>query len=374
MVGEKYLGADIKKLGFGLMRLPEANGEIDIEQTKKMADYFIENGFTYFDTAYGYMGGKSEEAAKECVVSRYPRESFQLTTKLPIWEVRDKGDLQRIVDTQLKRTGAGYFDFYLLHSIDREKMQDLDRFGAWEFLFKLREKGVAKHVGFSFHDTAETLDKLLMEHPEVEFVQLQINYADWNDKGIQSRLCYETARRHNKPVIVMEPVKGGVLTSLPLEVEKIFKEADPNASVASWAIRFAASLDGIIIVLSGMSNIEQMRDNVGFMKRFKPLDETEKAVINKAAASLFESPLIQCTFCKYCIDECPQGIPIPQMFAAYNLYKQSDDNLVLGKKKYNIYINRAKASDCLQCGACEGICPQHLGIIENLSRIAGLFE
>ena len=371
---ERYLGENIPKLGFGLMRLPQKDGEIDIEQVKQMVDYFLGHGFTYFDTAYGYHGGLSEVAAGEALVKRHKRESYQLATKLPIWMVKEPADLQRIVDTQLERTGAGYFDFYLLHSLDKGRLDVLDQFGAWDFLKSMKERGLAKHIGFSFHSTADVLEEVLTKHPEAEFVQLQINYADWDSDSVQSRACYEVARKHGKSVIIMEPVKGGALAALTPEVQKVFQEANPNASIASWAVRFAASLDGVVTVLSGMSETAQMTDNVATMEHFEKLTPAEHAVVEKVNGILKGIPTVPCTACKYCVDGCPQNINIPSIFGTYNDY-QRYNNLVSAKRNYGFNTNgHGKASDCIACGACEGVCPQHIEIIEELKKAAGLFE
>lgn len=261
-MADQYLGESIKKLGFGLMRLPMTGDDIDLEVTKAMVDLYIENGFTYFDTAYVYTDGKSELAVNEALVKRYPRDSYQLATKMPEWCAKTKADVARIFKEQLNRTGAGYFDFYLLHSIDKHKIASYEKLGIWDFVKEQKKKGLIKHYGFSFHDSAEYLEELLIKHPDAEFVQLQINYCDWEDSMVQSRKCYEVARKYQKPVIIMEPVKGGTLATLTPELVNIFQKADPNKSVASWALRFAASLQGVITVLSGMSTIEQVEDNV----------------------------------------------------------------------------------------------------------------
>jgi predicted aldo/keto reductase-like oxidoreductase len=377
MIDEK-----IAKLGFGLMRLPMFNETINIAETQKMVDLFMKNGFTYFDTAYVYMGGKSEETARDVLVSRYPRNSFQLATKMPVWILNKTSDMERIFNEQLQRAGVDYFDFYLLHGLssvvsDRfpsSNTSKADEFGAWDFLKRVKQEGRAKHIGFSFHDSAKVLDDLLNKHPETEFVQLQINYADWEDPVIQSRACYETARKHGKPVIVMESVKGGTLANLRPDVAAVFGKANPALSSASWAIRYAASFDGIITVLSGMSNIEQMRDNVSFMKDFKPLDDTEKALVEKAAAELRKIPLIGCTGCRYCVDDCPQSINIPKAFELvndYHIYK----NLEYSKYRYkNGTAQGGKAADCVECGSCKSHCPQKLEIPALLKEAALLFE
>jgi predicted aldo/keto reductase-like oxidoreductase len=377
MIDEK-----IAKLGFGLMRLPMLDGAINVAETQKMVDLFMENGFSYFDTAYVYMGGKSEETARNVLVNRYPRNSFQLVTKMPVWVLQKTSDMDRIFNEQLQRAGTDYFDFYLLHGLssvvsDRFSSSNTakaDEFDAWDFLKRIKREGRAKHIGFSFHDSAEVLDRLLNEHPEIEFVQLQINYADWEDVVIQSKACFQTARKHGKPVIVMESVKGGTLANLRPDVAAIFKEAKPALSLASWAIRYAASFDGIITVLSGMSNFEQMRDNVSFMKVFKPLDDTEKALVEKAAAELRKIPLIGCTGCRYCVDDCPQNINIPKAFELVNDYRIYK-NLEYSKYRYgNGMAQGGKAADCVECGSCESHCPQKLEIPVLLKEAVSLFE
>ena len=369
-----YLGENIPKLGFGLMRLPMLGEEVDIEQTKTMVDMFLNAGFTYFDTAYGYLSGKSEEAIKTALVDRYPRESFQLATKLPAWAGPTTAEeAKEMFYTSLKRTGAGYFDFYLLHNLGDTRSEAFDKFGIWDFVQERKKEGLIKHVGFSMHDTADALDKVLTEHPEMEFVQLQINYADWDEPRTQSRLCYETARKHGKPVVIMEPVKGGSLANLPESVTKVFQEADPEASTSSWALRYAASLEGLVTVLSGMSNIAQMEDNLKTMKGFKPLNEQERAVIDKAQEALMAIPRVPCTSCQYCVKGCPQNINIPGVFEAMNTL------MVFGnepgaKGGYSFQTrNGAKASSCIQCGQCEAACPQHIEIIGQLQKAAEIF-
>lgn len=369
------LGENTPKLGFGLMRLPMLGEEVDIEQTKEMVDLFMQAGFTYFDTAYGYLGGKSEMAIKDALVDRYPRDSFTLATKLPAWAgAKTADEAKEMFFTSLKRTGAGYFDFYLLHNLGGERTAKFDEFGIWDFVQEQKEKGLIKHIGFSMHDSAEALDKVLTEHPEVEFVQLQINYADWDSPSIQSRLCYETARKHGKPVVIMEPVKGGSLANLPESVSGIFKAAEPDSSVASWALRYAASLEGLITVLSGMSNVEQMKDNLAVMKGFTGLNEEQMAVIQKAKAALEAIPTIPCTACQYCMKGCPMGVQIPETFTSVNTYK-TYGNLAAAKGHYGFATrNGGKASDCIACGQCESVCPQHIHIIDELQSAVQLLE
>ncbi len=364
-----YLGENIPKLGFGLMRLPMLGEEVDLEQTKQMVDLFLSKGFTYFDTAYGYLDGKSEEAAKKALVERHPRESFQLATKLPAWAgPKDAKEAQDMFWTSLKRTGAGYFDFYLLHNLGADRTRYFDKYDIWNFVQEQKEKGLIRHVGFSFHDKAEILDEILTKHPEAEFVQLQINYGDWENDVIQSRKCYETARAHNKPVVIMEPVKGGSLANLPESVASIFHEADPKASLPSWAIRFAASLDGVVTVLSGMSDLAQMKDNLSYMEHFKPLTDADRQVIEKAQKALSKIPRIPCTGCDYCRKGCPQQIQIPQIFKAMNHYLVYN-NLPGAIGNYSFETrNGGKASECIACGQCESVCPQHIEIIKELER------
>ena len=373
-MADRYLGESIKKLGFGLMRLPMLGEEIDIEQVKKMADTFMSKGFTYFDTAYVYIGGKSEVALKEAVVDRYPRDSFQCATKLPLWDLMGAAEMESTFQESLDRAGLKYYDFYLLHAMDHTKVKKADEIDAWGFMKRIKEEGRAKHIGFSFHDSAEVLEGILASHPEMEFVQLQINYADWEDDNVQSRKCYEVARKYNVPVIIMEPVKGGSRATMPEEIQKLYREANPELSVPSWAVRYAASLDGVITVLSGMSNEEQLNDNVSYMENFQPLSDAERETVQKAVEILNTLPTIPCTGCKYCVDGCPQKINIPGIFEAMNEYILYN-NLERAKHSYkNAVKEGGKASDCIQCGACEAHCPQHIGIIETLEKAAATLE
>ena len=372
-----YFGKDTPKLGFGLMRLPKLpDGKIDVEQVKTMVDMFLDAGLTYFDTAYVYDGGDSERAAKAALVERHPRESFTLATKLHAGMVKDEAAAKQELFTSLERTGAGYFDYYLLHALSHENIHYYDNYKIWDFVKEMKEQGYIRHWGFSFHDTPEMLDELLTKHPDAEFVQLQINYADWESPNVQSRACYEVARKHGKSVVVMEPVKGGTLANPPMSVQKILREANPDASLPSWAIRYVASLPGILTVLSGMSNIEQMQDNLSYMKpsAFKPLSEEEQKVIGKAQQALAAIPSIPCTGCSYCEPGCPMNIPIPDIFAARN--KQLIFGMMeSGQAQYDRNtVGRGKASECIACGQCEGACPQRINIIERLQDCAAVFE
>ena len=369
-----YLGESIKKLGFGLMRLPMIGEKVDIEQTKKMVDYFMENGFTYFDTAYVYINGTSEVAMKEALVERYPRDSYQAATKLPLHSLKTTEDMPPYFEESLKRAGLEYFDFYLLHAISAGSYAKTNEIGAWDYLKKLKAEGRIKHMGFSYHDNAELLDQILTEHPETEFVQLQINYIDWDDETVQSRKCYEVARKHDVPVIIMEPVKGGALAGMNPQIQDIYKKANPDMSVASWAMRYAASLEGVITVLSGMSDEAQMVDNCKVLKDMKPLGGKEREAIDEVVEILKNTPTISCTDCKYCVDDCPQNINIPSIISNINNYTLYD-NLPGAKRSYGFSTNeRGSASDCIECGACESRCPQHIEIIEHMKKAASLFE
>lgn len=370
-----------KKLGFGLMRLPllDANdgGSIDIEQTKKMVDLFIERGFTYFDTAWMYCDFKSESATKEVLVDRYPRDKYTLATKLHAGFIKTKEDRDKIFNEQLKKTGVEYFDYYLLHDIGTHHYEIYEKLDCFTWLKEKKEKGLVKNIGFSFHDNAELLDKILTAHPEIEFVQLQINYLDWDSEGVQSRKCYEVATKHNKPVIVMEPVKGGTLAKVPSSVEDIFKDYNKKASIPSWAIRFAASLDNVMMVLSGMSNMEQILDNTEYMMNFEKLNDKERELISQAVDLINSNITVACTGCSYCTDGCPMNIAIPKYFSLYNADKQEikeKDWTPQGEYYKNLTKTFGKASDCVECGQCEGVCPQHLHIIDRLKDVAEYFE
>jgi predicted aldo/keto reductase-like oxidoreductase len=369
-----------KKLGFGLMRLPTtvANdpAAIDVELLKQMVDTFMERGFTYFDTAIMYNGFMSQPMVKEVLTSRYPRESFTLATKLHHAFFKTLEDRDKVFSEQLEQTGAGYFDYYLLHGIESSNIDQFEELDCFNWLLAKRDAGLVKHVGFSFHDTPELLDEILTRYPEMEFVQLQINYLDWESEWVHSRGVYEVARAHNTPIVVMEPVKGGTLANPPLSVQSILKEADPKASLPSWAIRYVASLPGILTVLSGMSNIAQMEDNLSYMKpsAFKPLSEEEQKVIARAQEALAAIPSIPCTGCSYCAPGCPMNIPIPAIFSARN--KQMIFGMMeRGQAEYDrATSDKGKASECIQCGQCEGACPQRINIIERLQECAGVFE
>ena len=370
----EYFGKQVSRLGFGLMRLPKLpGGAIDVEQVKEMADLFLEAGGTYFDTAYVYDGGESEKAFGKAVVERHPRESFTICTKLNAGHgCPDEETAKKQFGISLERTGAGYFDFYLLHAIRPESLKKYDEFGIWDFVRDKKEKGLVKHWGFSFHSTPEDLEMVLDKHPDVDFVQLQINYADWENPDVRSGECYRIAREHGKPIVVMEPVKGGFLAKLPKNVQAVFDETGSSASTASWAVRYVASLDGIMTVLSGMSSVAQMKDNLSYMKDFKPLTEDEYKVIAKAQEALKEDISIKCTACHYCTDGCPMNIPIPEIFALYNKFRQTY-MAPPAKMAYRAATkDRGRASDCVSCGQCMAECPQNLEIPSLLKECTDL--
>ena len=364
------------------MRLPQTDPNdakaIDMQQLKEMVDLFLSQGFTYFDTAWMYNGFESERAIKEALVDRYPRDRFTLATKLHAGFISSLDDRDRIFHQQLEKTGAGYFDYYLIHGIEGEMLKKYEDLKCFDWLLEQKEKGLVRHCGFSFHDTPETLDKILTDHPQMEFVQLQINYLDWNSPWIRSAKCYEVACRHDKPVIVMEPVKGGTLARISPEAEKIFTDYDPDMSIPSWAIRFAASLENVMLVLSGMSTLAQMENNTSYMKEFKPLTDEEKQMCFKVADIINSQIAVPCTGCRYCTEGCPMNIAIPDYFSLYN----EDMREHLEEKGWTINFSNydtlttkfGKASDCLQCGQCESVCPQHLTIIDYLKEVAKHYE
>lgn len=362
-----------KNFGFGCMRLPmQLKVKVDYKEFSKMIDKFMEEGFNYFDTAHMYVGTKSETSIRDCLSKRYPRESFVLTNKLSSNCFKKEEDIRPFFEKQLKACGVDYFDFYLMHAQSSENYDQYKNANAYKVAQDLKKEGKVRHVGLSFHDKAEVLDMILTENPEVEVVQIQFNYRDYNDAGVQGKECLEVCRKHNKPVIVMEPVKGGALVNIPKPAQKVFDDLGNNLSYASYAVRFAASFEGIAMVISGMSNMEQMNDNLSFMKNFEPLSDKEMEAVNKVCDIITDTNIIQCTACRYCVDGCPQNINIPELFACYNAKKQ-DKGLIKwnSKQYYNAHINNnGKASDCIGCGKCEKICPQHLKIRDLLKKVS----
>ena len=375
MTEEYDLDKNVGKLGFGMMRLPRKGDGIDIEETKKLVDAFMISRFNYFDTAFAYPG--SEEAIKEALVNRYPRKSYYLASKCAIWSgCKEKEDAEKELDISLERTGAGYFDFYLLHALNKDSAKTFEEWGLWEYFLKKKEEGLIRHLGFSFHDSPEVLDDILSKHPEAEFVQLQINWADWEDPKVQSKGSWEVARKHNKDIIVMEPVKGGLLADPHPLVKEVFSSSDPNASPASWAIRFASSLDGVMTVLSGMNTLEMLGDNVKTMWNFKGFDAKQMETIEKAREVFSSLPSIPCTKCDYCAKVCPMDIGISGTFDAMNtllLY----GNESIAKDRYKaLVINKGRKNPekCIKCGKCEEACPQHIEIRSNLEKAKEHFQ
>lgn len=381
-MAQENIFASTKKLGFGLMRLPLLNPadatSIDLEQVKKMVDIFLAKGFTYFDTAIMYHAMKSQSAVKEVLTSRYPRDRFTLATKLHCGFFHTMEERDQRFQEQLQQTGVEYFDYYLLHDMSTDHYPIYTKFDCFNWLKQKKEQGLVRHIGFSYHDNAVLLDKILTEHPEVEFVQLQLNYLDWESPSVQSRKCYEVCEKHGKPVVVMEPVRGGTLANVPPAVSALFQAHRPDLSVPSWAIRFAASQPNVKVVLSGMSNLEQMADNAGYMEDFQPLDTEELGVVQQAVETIRASLAIPCTGCSYCTPGCPRKIAIPKYFALYNIEKMEENNGAIFHTQ-GMYYDRltrlfGKASACIGCGQCEGICPQHLPIIQYLKDVAKQFE
>ncbi len=367
----------VKKLGFGCMRLPLTDKDdqtsINISLTEKMFDLFMSKGFTYFDVAYPYHKETAEGVLKKVLTERYPRDSFTVTDKMPIWLVNQPSDLEKIFNIQLERTGLTYFDYYWMHAMNKDRFLKAEQMGAFEFLQKMKDEGKIHHIGISFHDQADVLDDILNKRPEIEVVQLQINYEDWNNLVVQAKLNYETAVKHHKLVAIMEPVKGGRLANPPQEALELMKKEEPDRSCASWAIRFAASLDNVLIVLSGMSDLEQVKDNLSYMENFKPLTPKEQGIIHKCQEIIIKNLGIPCTGCHYCYDGCPKHIDIPTYFSLYNYHRDSDS--VNGKKVYQkAIIGHGKASECIKCGKCEAICPQKLLIRQLLIQVSKKFE
>jgi len=349
-----------KNFGFGYMRLPMIGEEVDIPQTTAMVDTFLENGFNYFDTAHGYINGKSELSIRECLSSRYPRDRYILTNKLSANYFEKEEDIRPLFQQQLEACGVEYFDFYLMHALSAARMEQYESSRAFEIALELKQEGKIRHLGMSFHDSAEVLDQILTKHPEIEVVQIQFNYVDFEDDKVESRKCYEVCRKHGKPVIIMEPVKGGSLVNLPAAAQKILDNLH-GGSNASYAIRFAAGFEGVMMVLSGMSSIEQMEDNISYMKDFQPLTREEREAVEKVCAVFRNQELIPCTACRYCTEVCPQEIAIPELFAALNAKRQQQGPAP---------VSGGMPADCIRCGKCEDICPQNLKIRELLTVVA----
>ncbi len=363
-------------LGFGLMRLPMIGEEIDTVKTFDMVDRFIQAGYSYFDTAYSYIDGKSEMMVKKALVERYPRDSFQIATKLPAWEMKDDIKMvKELFETSMERTGAGYFDYYLMHAVSQDNNDNVyNKYDMWNFVRDLKKQGLVKNFGFSFHDSAQVLESILAANSDVDFIQLQINYMDWEDDKIESRKCYEIARKYNKPIIIMEPVKGGLLSNAIPEAEKLFKDVCPNDSVSSWAFKYCNNLEGVRLSLSGMSTIEQVEDNIKTFDSMKPLTTAEKVAIDKVVDILSDIKQVPCTSCGYCLEDCPQNIKIPGVFRSYNKYLLQGMNNDVTLTYADVTTSSGSAGDCISCGACEGHCPQHIDIINELADASAVLD
>lgn len=366
------------KLGFGCMRLPLLDENdptsIDIEHFKSMVDAFIEGGGTYFDTAFVYHDGTSETALREALVKRYPRDAYTVATKCLAWAAPDAATAQSNLQTSLDRLGLDYVDFYLLHNVGGPRTAKFDEYGMWEFARKMKAQGKIRHVGFSIHDGAEALDEILTEHPDMDFIQLQVNYLDWEDPVVQSRRCMEVAQKHNVPVVIMEPARGGRLIDLPARVSDVFKKAAPDKSIASWAYRFCYNLSNVITVLSGMSSIEQMRENIQDYRSYGTalFSAEEQEAFDEAVRALHAVDSIPCTNCRYCVKDCPQGVAIPNILGLLNLEAYTE-NREFAKGQY-AWQAKAPASECIACGACEDMCPQKIDIVDQLKRAVEHFE
>ena len=362
-----------KNFGFGCLRLPMKDGEVDKEQMCKMVDTFLEQGFNYFDTAHGYLDGKSELALRDCLTSRHERSEYILTNKLTNFYFKSEEEIRPFFESQLKACGVDYFDFYLMHAQSEEIFKYFKKCHAYEIALQLKEEGKIRHFGISFHDKAEALDQILTEYPQIEVVQIQFNYLDYEDPAVQSRKCYEVCRKHNKPVLIMEPVKGGNLVNLPEDAKKVLDDLH-GGSPASYALRFAAGFEGVLMVLSGMSNMEQMEDNISFMKDFQPLNEKEMEAVHKVADIFQQKHAIACTACHYCTAGCPKQISIPDLFACMNAKRVFNDCNANYYYSNAYTVHNGKASDCIKCGKCEKACPQHLPIRDLLEDVAKEFE
>ena len=367
---------NMKKLGFGTLRLPltnpDDNSSIDQELLSRLVDEFMRAGYSYFETGYAYHLMGAEDALRIALTERYPRESFILADKMPTYNLDTVENLEKIFTEQVRRLQVTWFDYYLIHNLGESRYPKAEELGVFDFLLRKRVEGLVRKIGFSFHGTPDLLEEILISHPEVDVVQLQINYLDWEHISIQSRRCYEIARGFRKPIIVMEPVKGGMLASPPIAVRRIFKGAEPNTSVASWAVRFAANLEGIITVLSGMSNIEQMRDNLSCMKDFAGLTKVQMSTLKQAQDEMQRIPLIPCTSCDYCAKVCPENVGISGSFTAMNYLTLYDNRAsASGQEKWLVAGHgKKKAADCIKCGKCEKVCPQHISIRKELSKVA----
>lgn len=371
-MADMLLNENIGKLGFGFMRLPEKDGGVDYEPMKQMVDTFLDAGFRYFDTAYIYNG--SEEALRETLVKRHPRDRYSITTKMPTFMMNKPEDMQAAFDTSLQRLGVDYVDFYLMHALSLPMNDKLEKLGAWEFLKKLKTEGKIRHYGFSFHDTPEHLDTILTRHPDAELVQLQINYLDWENPEVRSKGLYETARKHGIPISIMEPVKGGLLAGDGSQAEAVFKAKNPDVSAASWAVRFAASLEGVLVMLSGMNTMEQLQDNIKTVWNLKPLSGAELQTVKEAIKAINSVPRVPCTSCRYCVENCPQKLNIPYLLHLYSDYLAYKSTAGSGMPFMEATFGGRFPSTCIACRVCEDHCPQRINISDIMAKLVPVFE
>lgn len=367
----------MKKLGFGLMRLPlsdEDSKEVNIDQLRQLVDYYMAKGYNYFDTAYTYLNGNSEKSVKEVLVKRYPRNSFILASKLPIFNLQKEEDMEKIFDEQLERCGVEYFDYYMLHNVSSKHIDKFTRIDSFSFIKEKKKEGKIKHIGISCHDSPVFLEKILKKHPEIEFVQLQINYLDWLDEIIESKGIYEIASKYNKPIIIMEGLKGGALANLPEKAKNILQEYDPEKSMASWSFRYNLSLDNILVILSGMNKMDDLKENIEIFENFVPLEGEDYEILKQVTDIIEENTQIKCTACGYCLSSCPQSINIAHIFKLYNSQKLLNQTHSIGMYYRNFTSLNNKASDCIECGNCVNICPQKIDIPMKLKDVVKLFE
>lgn len=367
----------MKKLGFGLMRLPlydEDTKKVNVEEMEKLVDYFMSKGYNYYDTAFPYLNGNSERSVKEVLSKRYPRDSFIIASKLPIFDLEKEEDMEKIFDEQLERCGVEYFDYYMLHNVSSKHVDKFTRIDSFSFIKEKKSEGKIKHIGISCHDSPEFLENILIEHPEIEFVQLQINYLDWHDDVIDSKGVYEVACKYGKPVIIMEGLKGGALADLPEDAVNLLERYDKGKSPVSWAFRFNLSLENVMVILSGINRMEDMVENIDIFECFIPLNKNDYGILEEVAGIINKNVQIKCTDCGYCLPKCPKSINIAYFFKLYNSQKLLNQTHSIGMYYRNFSAENVRASDCVECGNCVAACPQKIDIPNKLRDVVDLFE